>query len=61
VVSSMTVPVAPFSIERPATLNQDRGLSHTDRHVTGTKRVARLDPQMGLRPPTRLRYHSSDE
>jgi hypothetical protein len=25
----------------------------TDRHVTGTKRAARLDPRMGLRPPTR--------
>lgn len=24
-----------------------------DRHVTGTKRAARLDPQMGPRPPTR--------
>jgi hypothetical protein len=35
------------------TANQDRSLSHTDRHVTGTERAARLAPQMGLRPPTR--------
>jgi hypothetical protein len=38
--------------KRKRRLSQAAGSeSHTDRHVTGTKRVARLDPQMGLRLP----------